>query len=699
MENNSLIVKPSFRQDVGRGKVRIDKKTMERLNLKAGDFVKIKGKKQTVAQVLPSYEEEEGIIRLDGIQRQNANVSIGDRVRVEKVEVKEANKVVLAPTTPIRFGIDFVNYVKKVVRGTAVMKRDLLQIPVFGQSLPLTVVNVQPAGPVVITENTHVEIQNEPVEELANIPTVTYDDIGGLKEEIAKIREMVELPLRHPELFERLGIEPPKGVLLYGPPGTGKTLLAKAVTNEADANFYYIGGPEIVSKYVGESEERLRQIFEQAEKNAPSIIFIDEIDAIAPKRGETTGEVEKRVVAQLLTLLDGLKSRGQVVVIGATNRPDSLDEALRRPGRFDREIEIGVPDVDGRLEILQIHTRNMPLDDDVDLKELARLTHGYTGADLSSLVKEAAIKALRRVLPQIDLNEERIPPEILEKIKVKKEDFMNALHEIQPSALREVYVEKPNVHWDDIGGLEEAKRELKEAVELPLKKPELFEKMGIRPVKGILLYGPPGTGKTLLAKAVATESEANFIAINGPSVLSKWVGESERTIRELFRKARQASPCVVFIDEIDAIAHKRSGGELSHVTERIVDTLLTELDGLVSLKNVVVIGATNRPDMIDEALLRAGRFDKVIEIGMPDEKARLQILKIHTKKMPLKGVKLEELAKKTEGFSGADLENLCREAGMMAIREGKDHVTMKHFEKALETVKPSVSKGKEGMYA
>jgi transitional endoplasmic reticulum ATPase len=699
MENNSLIVKPSFRQDVGRGKVRIDKKTMERLNLKAGDFVKIKGKKQTVAQVLPSYEEEEGIIRLDGIQRQNANVSIGDRVRVEKVEVKEANKVVLAPTTPIRFGIDFVNYVKKVVRGTAVMKRDLLQIPVFGQSLPLTVVNVQPAGPVVITENTHVEIQNEPVEELANIPTVTYDDIGGLKEEIAKIREMVELPLRHPELFERLGIEPPKGVLLYGPPGTGKTLLAKAVANEADANFYYIGGPEIVSKYVGESEERLRQIFEQAEKNAPSIIFIDEIDAIAPKRGETTGEVEKRVVAQLLTLLDGLKSRGQVVVIGATNRPDSLDEALRRPGRFDREIEIGVPDVDGRLEILQIHTRNMPLDDDVDLKELARLTHGYTGADLSSLVKEAAIKALRRVLPQIDLNEERIPPEILEKIKVKKEDFMNALHEIQPSALREVYVEKPNVHWDDIGGLEEAKRELKEAVELPLKKPELFEKMGIRPVKGILLYGPPGTGKTLLAKAVATESEANFIAINGPSVLSKWVGESERTIRELFRKARQASPCVVFIDEIDAIAHKRSGGELSHVTERIVDTLLTELDGLVSLKNVVVIGATNRPDMIDEALLRAGRFDKVIEIGMPDEKARLQILKIHTKKMPLKGVKLEELAKKTEGFSGADLENLCREAGMMAIREGKDHVTMKHFEKALETVKPSVSKGKEGMYA
>ena len=471
------------------------------------------------------------------------------------------------------------------------------------------------------------------------------------------------------------------------------------MANEADANFYYIGGPEIVSKYVGESEERLRQIFEQAEKNAPSIIFIDEIDAIAPKRGETTGEVEKRVVAQLLTLLDGLKSRGQVVVIGATNRPDSLDEALRRPGRFDREIEIGVPDVDGRLEILQIHTRNMPLDDDVDLKELARLTHGYTGADLSSLVKEAAIKALRRVLPQIDLNEERIPPEILEKIKVKKEDFMNALHEIQPSALREVYVEKPNVHWDDIGGLEEAKRELKEAVELPLKKPELFEKMGIRPVKGILLYGPPGTGKTLLAKAVATESEANFIAINGPSVLSKWVGESERTIRELFRKARQASPCVVFIDEIDAIAHKRSGGELSHVTERIVDTLLTELDGLVSLKNVVVIGATNRPDMIDEALLRAGRFDKVIEIGMPDEKARLQILKIHTKKMPLKGVKLEELAKKTEGFSGADLENLCREAGMMAIREGKDHVTMKHFEKALETVKPSVSKGKEGMYA
>ncbi len=693
----TLRVGEAFRQDVGRWKIRLDRKSMEELGIKTGDYVKIVGKKQAVAQVLPAMPEDEGksIVRLDGILRQNAGVGIGDNVRVEKTTIKEASKITLAPKQPIRFSPGFEDYIKPALVGKPVMRGNLLPIGLFGRPLPLVVTQVSPQGPALITEKTEVILREEPVKELSHIPSVTYDDIGGLKEEIAKIREMVELPLRHPELFDRLGIEPPKGVLLYGPPGTGKTLLAKAVANEADANFFYIAGPEVVSKYVGESEERLRQIFKQAEENAPSIIFIDEIDAIAPKRAEVTGEVERRMVAQLLTLMDGLKSRGQVIVIAATNRPDSIDEALRRPGRFDREIEIGVPDEEARLEILQIHTRNMPLEKDVDLKELARLTHGYTGADLAALAKEAAIKALRRVLPEINLDEERIPKKILERIKVTKNDFISAMHEIQPSALREVYVERPNVHWDDIGGLDNAKRELREAVELPLEKPELFEKMGIRPVKGILLYGPPGTGKTLLAKAAATESNANFIAVNGPAVLSKWVGESEKMVRELFRKARQAAPCILFIDELDAIASKRGEGELSRVTERIVDTLLTEMDGLVSLKNVVVIGATNRPDMIDPALLRAGRFDKQIEIPAPDEKARLEIFKIHTRKMPLHHVDLKELAKQTEGFTGADIENLCREAGMMAIREGKEKVTMDHFRKALEVIKPSLQNPKK----
>ena len=693
----TLKVAGAFRQDVGRGKVRIDRASMNELGITTGDYVKIIGKKQAVAQVWPAIPDDEGkgIIRIDGIIRQNAGVGIGDNVKVEKTEVKQGARIVLAPKQPLRFAPGFEDYIKRNLLGLAVMRGNMVPIAIFGKPIPLVVTQVNPQGPVVINEETEIQLREEPVKELGNVPTVTYDDIGGLKEEIAKIREMVELPLRHPELFDRLGIEPPKGVLLYGPPGTGKTLLAKAVANESDANFFYIGGPEVVSKYVGESEERLRQLFKQAEDNAPSVIFIDEIDAIAPKREEVTGEVERRMVSQLLTLMDGLKSRGQVIVIAATNRPDSIDEALRRPGRFDREIEIGVPDEDARYEILQIHTRNMPLEKDVDLKELAKLTHGYTGADLASLVKEAAIKALRRVLPEINLEEERIPPEILEKLKVRKDDFISAMHEIQPSALREVYVEKPNVRWNDIGGLEEAKREIREAVELPLEKPEIFEKMGIRPVKGILLYGPPGTGKTLLAKAAATESNANFIAVNGPAVLSKWVGESEKMIRELFRKARQAAPCILFIDELDAIACRRGEGELSRVTERIVDTLLTEMDGLISLKNVVVIGATNRPDMIDEALLRAGRFDKQIEIPAPDEEARLEILKIHTRRMPLQNVKLEEIAKKTEGFSGADLENLCREAGMMAIREGKEKVSAKHFEKALEIIKPSLSKNKK----
>jgi len=554
---------------------------------------------------------------------------------------------------------------------------------------------VFPQGPVVITENTFIQIKQEPAKEMTTLPSVTYDDVGGLKDAIQKVREMVELPLRHPEIFERLGIDPPKGVLLYGPPGTGKTLLAKAVANESDANFYYIGGPEIISKYVGESEERLRKLFKEAEENSPSIIFIDEIDAIAPKREEVVGEVEKRLVSQLLTLMDGLKARGEIIVIGATNRPDSLDPALRRPGRFDREIEIGVPDKKGRLEILTIHTRNMPLENDVKLEELASLTHGYTGADLSFLSKEAALKALRRMLPSINIEEETIPPEILEKLKVNRDDFLNALREIQPSALREVYVEKPNVKWSDIGGLEEVKREIREAIELPLKKPHLFEKMGIRPIKGVLLYGPPGTGKTLLAKAVANESEANFISISGAQVLTKYVGESEKTVREIFRKARMAAPCILFIDEIDAIAPKRSGSgsDGTFVTERVVDTLLTEMDGLKSLKDVVVIAATNRPDILDPALMRAGRFDRLIEIPSPNEAARYEIFKIHTAKMPLdKSVDLKELSRLTEGYTGADIENLVREAGMAAIRDSSKKVTAEHFERSFKVIMPSIKK-------
>jgi len=502
--------------------------------------------------------------------------------------------------------------------------------------------------------------------------------------------------MRHPELFERLGIEPPKGVLIHGPPGTGKTLLAKAVANESEANFVHIAGPELVSKFVGESEQRLRDTFKDAEENAPSIIFMDEIDAIAPKRAEVTGEVERRMVSQLLTLMDGLKTRGQVIVIGATNRPNAVDEALRRPGRFDREIEIGVPDRNARKEILQIHTRNMPLDEDVDLDSLADITHGYTGADISSLSKEAAMKALRRILPSVDLEEEFVPQEVLENLRVTKADFNNAMREIQPSALREVFIEVPNVKWTDIGGLENVKRDLREAVELPLKKPEVFKQMGIRPVRGIMLVGLPGTGKTLFAKAAATESQANFISMKGPELLSKWVGESEKAVRELFRKARAAAPCIVFIDEIDAVASVRGFEDSgSRVTERVVNSLLTELDGLQNLKNVVVLAATNRPDILDAALMRPGRFDKVIEIPEPDEATRLEIFKIHTRNMPLdKGIELEALAKRTEGYTGADIEGVCREAGMIAIRKKKKKVTAAEFEEALKEVSPSISESR-----
>ncbi len=691
----TLKVAEALQNDVGRGIVRVDSKVKKELNLATGDFVKLSGKKSTIAIVWQSHPEDEGFdyVRMDGIVRQNTGIGLGDKVRLEKVEVKEAKKLVLAPKEAMRYSPGFDQYVKRKLIGKGMLKGNILPVGVFGTAIPLVVSQVLPQTPVIVTESTEIVVKNEPLKELENVPTVTYDDIGGLTSAIQKIREMVELPLRHPELFERLGIEPPKGVLLYGPPGTGKTLLAKAVANESDANFFHIGGPEVVSKFVGESEEKIRKIFKEAEESSPSIIFIDEIDAIAPKRGEVTGEVERRMVSQLLTLLDGLKSRGQVIVIAATNRPDAIDEALRRPGRFDREIEIGVPDRQGRKDIMHIHTRNMPLDKDVNINEIANVSHGYTGADLSSLTKEAALKSLRRILPEINLEEEFIPAEILDKITVTQDDFFSALREIQPSALRELYVEKPNVHWNEVGGLEHVKRDIREAVELPLKKPEVFERVGIRPIKGILLYGPPGTGKTLLAKAAANESEANFIAINGPAILSKWVGDSEKMVRELFKKARQAAPSVIFIDELDAVAPKRGGAaEGNMVAERVVDTLLTEMDGLRSLKNVVVIAATNRPDILDPALLRSGRFDKMIEIPVPDRAARHAILEIHTKKMPLERVDLKEMAEGTEGFTGADLENLVREAGMIAIRDNVKKVTQLHFERALKTIIPSVKK-------
>ena len=643
--------------------------------------------------------------------RKNAGASIGEEVTVRHADAKEAQKVVLAPVDQ---QIMIQGDVRGAFAGRVLSKGDIL-ISGFRQSTPATrsslfdeffrdvapmgelklaVVSTKPTGIVKVTQMTDVEVQQEPVDvsKLEGVKTfvdVTYEDIGGLKEEVKKVREMIEIPLKRPELFERLGISPPKGVLMHGPPGTGKTLLAKAVANESDAYFITINGPEIMSKYVGGSEERLREIFEEAEENAPSIVFIDEIDAIAPKREEVTGEVERRTVAQLLTLMDGLKSRGQVMVIGATNRVDALDQAIRRPGRFDREIEIGVPDKDGRKEVLQIHTRGMPLEEDVDLDEIADVTHGFVGADIESLAKEAAMRVLRRVLPEIKADEE-IPKEVLQKIIVKKTDFKEALKEIQPSALREVLVQVPDIRWEDIGGLEKAKQELMEAVEWPLKYPEHFEKFGVTPPKGVLIYGPPGTGKTLLAKAVANESDSNFIAIKGPELLSKWVGESEKGVREIFRKARQTAPTVIFFDEIDSIASTRGGSSDSGVTQRVVNQLLTEIDGMEELQDVAVIAATNRVDIIDPALLRPGRFDRHVKVDDPSEEARLEIFKVHTKKMPLADdVDLKYLAKNTAGYVGADIEAVCREAVMLTLRDkiDADNVVMKYFKKAMKKVK------------
>jgi len=694
-------------RDVGRGIARVDPKVMEDLGLTPGDIIEISGKRKTAAICWPGYAEDSGrgIIRIDGYIRRNAGVSIDERVVIRRIEAKNAEKIVLAPTEPLRIeGAE--EYLAHILEGKVVMRGDYVPLGIMGRTIDLMVVNVQPpAQAVIITRDTKIAMGERPAAMVREVPRVTYEDIGGLHEEIRKIREMVELPLKYPELFERLGVEAPKGVLLYGPPGTGKTLLAKAVANETNAAFFSISGPEIMSKYYGESEERLREIFRQAEENAPSIIFIDEIDAIAPKREEVTGEVEKRVVSQLLALMDGLKSRGRVVVIGATNRPNAIDPALRRPGRFDREIEIGVPNKQGRLEILQIHTRNMPLAEDVDLEKLASITHGFVGADLAALCKEAAMRALRRILPEIDFEKDTIPAEVLNKITVTMDDFMEALKDVEPSAMREVLVEVPNVKWEDIGGLKNVKLELQEVVEWPLRYPEVFEHMDAKPPKGILLYGPPGTGKTMLAKAVANESEANFISVKGPELLSKWVGESERAVREIFRKAKQAAPSIIFFDEIDAIAPVRGGGYGdSHVTERVISQLLTEMDGIEELRGVVVIAATNRPDIVDPALLRPGRFDKLLYVPLPDLEARKEILKIHLRKKPLaEDVDIDDLAKRTEGYTGADLAAICNTAVMLAIREhimrSKDpnevkknlgglRVYMRHFEEALKRVKP-----------
>ncbi len=691
-----LTVASALVTDDGRGIARIDSKARKLLHIEPGDVLEIKGKRRSTAAIVQAaHQQDEGLdfIRIDGWIRQNLGIGIGDRVFATKAAINNAEKVILAPPPNQRTPIspDFADYAKNKLEDKPLVRGDVVPIPMFGYVFNFVVAQVTPHGVVRVTKATDMVVRTEPISEsMVKIGDVHYEDIGGLKAEIQKIREMVELPIRYPELFERLGIEPPRGVLLYGSPGTGKTLLAKAVANESDAHFIDISGPELVSKFVGESEEKLREIFNEAKEKAPTIIFMDEIDAIAPKREEATNEVERRMVSQLLALLDGMGSRGQVIVIGATNRPNAIDPALRRPGRFDREIEIGVPDRNARKEILQIHTRNMPLKG-VNLDELADLTHGYTGADLTALARESAMYSLRKVLPTI-IDKKSVPNELLMNLNVTMEDFINAYNSIQPSALREVFVERPNVHWDDVGGLSFVKTQLKEAVEMPIKNPEAFEKMGIRPVKGILLVGAPGTGKTLLARAVATERESNFISIKGPELLSKFVGESEKATREIFRKARQASPCIIFIDEIDSIAGVRDGGRGdSFVTERIVDTLLTELDGLQEMKSVVVLAATNRPDMIDPALLRPGRFDKIIEIPMPDDETRKAIFAVHTKRMPLeKNIKLDDLAKISEGYTGAEIENVCREAGMNAIRLSRTMVTKEDFAFAFQEVKPAI---------
>lgn len=709
-------VKEAKPRDTGRGIARIDPEITEQMSITPGDVIVLNGKKKTACLAWLGYPEErgEGTIRIDAAIRRNAGVGIDDKITIEKAKGQPASRVTLAPTEELQI-MGGEEYLSQVLEGRVVVRGDVIELNVMGRKIDLVVTQITPGGNIAIIQpDTEIVLSEKPAKaEMQKLPRITYEDIGGLGDEIKQVREMIELPLKHPELFDKMGIEPPKGVLLHGPPGTGKTLIAKAVANESNANFFTLSGPEIMSKYYGQSEENLRKIFEEAIENAPSIIFIDEIDSIAPKREETHGDVERRVVAQLLANMDGLKERGKVIVIGATNRVSALDPALRRPGRFDREIEIGIPDKKGRREILEIHTRGMPLADDVNLDKLAEMTHGYSGADLEALCKEAAMRTLRKILPDIDLDAESIPAEILNKLEATDKDFYEAFKGLTPSAMREVVIESPNIGWDDIGGLQNAKQELQEAVEWPIRYSELFLQMDANPPKGILLFGPPGTGKTLLAKAVASESEANFISVKGPEFISKWVGESEKAVRETFRKARQAAPCIIFFDELDAIATSRGGvmGD-SHVTERVISQLLTELDGIEELKDVTVIAATNRPDIIDTALLRPGRFDKLIYIKTPDEEARKGIFKIHLKKKPLgRDVDIEELAKKTEGYTGADIAAVCNQAVMECMREyirkvgkidkekiKKLKIEKDHLKIALEKVKP-ISKEDLGKYS
>lgn len=731
-----LKVMEAVQDDVNRGIVKIDSAFMKHIGVNPGDMVEIQGERSTAAMVDRAYPGDIGlnIIRMDGNVRRNARTSIGEMVLIRKADVKPAKKVALAPATKGVMIKIAPQLFKQGLLGKALVKGDIIslgrarrsphqrrdvgdvfammeqQFAGFGLGdFKFVVIDTFPKKQiVVVTPETEVEFNplavELPEDEILGLG-INYEDIGGLGDEIKKVREMVELPLKHPEIFTKLGIEAPKGVLLHGPPGTGKTLLAKAVASETNSHFILINGPEVISKWYGESEANLRKKFEEAEQNAPSIIFFDEIDAIATKREDTRGEVEKRVVAQLLALMDGLKNRGKVIVIAATNIPNQLDLALRRPGRFDREIEIGVPSKEGRLEILKIHTRNMPLAKNVNLKDIAKITHGFVGADLNALAKEAAMIVLRLILPDLKVEgiaeDQPIPPEILEKIMITQKDFLDALKIVRPSALREVLVETPDVEWDDVGGLQELKQKLKEAVEWPLQKPEVFKRMGIRPPRGILLYGPPGTGKTMLAKAVAKESESNFILVNGPSLLSKWVGDSEKAVRETFRKARQTAPTILFFDEIDALVPRRGAEGDGRASERVVNQMLTEMDGLESLHDVVVIGATNRPDIVDPALLRPGRFDRIIFTPVPEEESRAQIFEIYLQKMPVAtDVKTDELAKRAEGYVGADIEGVCREAAMIALREDikAKEITTEHFRKAFDSIKPSVDKETEEKY-
>jgi transitional endoplasmic reticulum ATPase len=703
-ETLSLRVTKAIPSDVGHGRARISGEN--ELDLKPGDIVEIKSDKRTTAATFWRSRPEDNnmdIIRVDGIIRKNSGVSLGDRVTVRKVEAKTCKKLMLSPVMAnkqkVKFGPGIEGFARRGLNNRPVVVGDRIFIPgmtLFAEALPFAILQTTPKGIVRVTGDTEIVIKDESIDadEVGEATGITYEDIGGIGEQLQKVREMIELPLKHPELFRRLGIDPPKGVLLHGPPGTGKTMIAKAVANETNAYFHSINGPEIISKYYGESEKQLREIFDDAADNAPAIVFIDEIDSICPKREDVSGEVERRVVAQMLTLMDGMKGRDNVVVIAATNRRDAIDPALRRPGRFDREIEIGVPDRNGRREIIEVHTRGMPISEDFDMDWILENSYGFVGADISALVRESAMKALRRYLPEIDLEEETIPPEVLEKMEVRMDDFKIAIRDIEPSALREIYVEIPTVSWEEVGGLEEVKERLKESVEWPLTKPELFEHFGVKPPRGIVLFGAPGTGKTLLAKAIATEAKANFISIKGPELVSKWVGESERAVREIFKKAKQSAPSIIFLDEFESIAHVRSGGQAgegSDVMNRVVNQLLASMDGVDSMDGVIVVAATNRPEMIDPALLRSGRFERVLHVPPPDAAARAKIAEIHTAPMPLGKFKMGDILKKLDGYTGADIEAICREAALIAMRENKRTVSKKNFEEACKRVRATVT--------